>query len=230
MDKIKVGLAPTQDKVELQSYLDWFEENNIDAVLLLPGEDPIIYDALILLGGADIGKNIERDKNETYWFTKAYKNIPVLGVCRGMQLVNVLLGGTLHQDLSGELINHTTNTKQITGDFANEVTSSWHSIHIKDLSLLVKEDNRDDIITVNSRHHQGVDIIPNELQVVAVAEDGLVESLENEHCLLVQWHPERVEVKHKICSILAIEWLKHKIKINEISKNRRFAINKTKGL
>lgn len=110
------------------------------------------------------------------------RRIPILGICRGFQLINVALGGTLHQDLSdfGGGVQH------ITESYSEPV----HSVKMRCwLKGLLGES-----IDVNSFHHQGVDRLSEALTPLAWADDGLVEAYElknNEVPLFaVQWHPE----------------------------------------
>jgi gamma-glutamyl-gamma-aminobutyrate hydrolase PuuD len=222
-----IAIAPTAGKKELKNYIDWLSFHGFDFKILEKDEDPTKYDSLILTGGADIGKNKDRDEQELKWLIQSYGVIPILGICRGMQLTNIALGGTIYDDLSEELfIKHTSNKELISEEVTTEIPSTWHNVEILNFSVLSKEKNNLNSFLVNSRHHQGVNEISPALIVVAKStEDGLVEALENKNCLLVQWHPERIEAKDKVCSTIVIEWLKYKINENEISKNRWAQIN-----
>ena len=208
-----IAIAPPNNQQELQNYIDWLEFAGFTYKVLEKDEDATQYSALLLTGGADVGKVVERDEQEFKWFKMCYGNIPILGICRGMQLANIALGGTLHADLTEDVfIKHTSNKKLISEEVISDFPSSWHKINFEKIDFL-KEDNQEKWILVNSRHHQGVDQIPDSLNIVATSEiDGLVEALENKHCLLVQWHPERLEASGKPCSEIVIEWLKVKIK------------------
>ena len=94
---MRVAIAPP--KSGLQDYIDWLSPT-FTVFVLKPDEDITGYQALVLTGGADIGKNQERDRVEKFYIDRAlFLGIPVLGVCRGMQLVNVHLGGTLIEDI-----------------------------------------------------------------------------------------------------------------------------------
>jgi len=219
--KYVIGIAPPSGETELKNYIEWISYHRFDYKILEKDEDPTQYDALILTGGADIGKVIERDDQEFKWLEQSYGVIPVLGVCRGMKLVNIDLGGTLYEDLvENEYTNHTEDISAISEELFHEIPSVWHSVNLVNFSMMIDENNNHSFI-VNSRHHQGVDQIPSILNIVAISsDDGLIEALENKNCLLVQWHPERPEVRNKICSTIVIEWLRYKLNENEISKNR----------
>ncbi len=111
---------------------------------------------------------------------------PILGICGGMQLINVLFGGTLIQDipsLKEEILSH----KQ-----PPPYTKTWHPITLKADSLLYKIHGQTRS-HVNSVHHQAVDKIGEGLRVSATAPDDIVEGIEhtgNVFCVGVQWHPE----------------------------------------
>lgn len=212
-----IAIAPPIGKKELENYTTWLESSNFKYKVLEKDEDPRKYGALILTGGADIGKRPERDKREFDWFNQCYGEIPILGICRGMQLANITLGGSIYEDLlESNFSTHTKDIELISEEVIIEIPSVWHNVDVKDFSLLLDDANNESFV-VNSRHHQGVDKIPLALNVVAVSSnDGLVEALENEHCFLVQWHPERVEVRNKVCSRIVVEWLHYKLKKYEV--------------
>jgi putative glutamine amidotransferase len=154
-------------------------------------------DALILNGGGDVAPELygaerlavtdaadrRRDEFELRLARAALeRELPVLGVCRGIQLLNVALGGTLVQDLGGDTaIEH----------YARE---AWdrpvHDVEIEPGSRLARAYGRR--TSVNSVHHQAVDRIGEGLRVSARAADGVIEGIEDERGLAigVQWHPE----------------------------------------
>ncbi len=112
-------------------------------------------------------------------------NKPILGICGGMQLINVLLGGDLIQHIpeNNNYINHQQ-------DIASHLP--YHSIKILPNSKLYKIVKTDNYI-VNSTHHQGVKNLGKGLIASAIAPDSLIEAIElTEHhfCLGLQWHPE----------------------------------------
>ena len=115
------------------------------------------------------------------------KHIPLLGVCRGMQVINVAMGGTLHQDIAAlgtETMNH-LNTE--TSDYGR-----FHNIMIALRSSLSKVMG-ESVISVNTSHHQAVDKIGSGLEIISRTEDGIIEGIDytgNNYLLGVQWHPE----------------------------------------
>lgn len=162
-------------------------------------------DGLFLTGGDDVhprhyGKNIaphyegtideERYAFEHACITAALaRNIPILGVCHGMQVLNVYFGGTLYQDLGHELpgaLPHHGHTPR--SHLVHEVTLSSPS--------LLEKITEHTVLTTNSFHHQGVEILSQKLTATGTTEDGLIESFEEaEHPWLigVQWHPEELD-------------------------------------
>lgn len=172
--------------------------DDLDA--LLPQLDGILF-----TGGYDVdprrygnaphpkveGIDIERDEMEVHLVqASVVKNKPILGICRGCQVINVALGGTLYEDLSD----------QFRGDVAHDRHDKprdylAHVVDVKAESLLVNI-LASSHAQVNSLHHQGVHRLAQELQVTATAPDELVEAFEipgHTFCLAVQWHPEELQ-------------------------------------
>lgn len=119
------------------------------------------------------------------------KGIPILGICRGIQLINVAEGGTLHQHLPAlpETIQHSQ---------MNPDGSLFHEIRLDSSSALTKAYGKITIRT-DSYHHQGIDNVGKELKAVAWTQDGLVEGVEGTgktFVLGVQWHPEMSYIKY----------------------------------
>jgi putative glutamine amidotransferase len=176
--------------------LDAYTIKNTDSILALA-------DGIILTGGEDINPlqyndtinlavcgdiNYQRDTLERKLFDSALKNkIPLIGVCRGMQMMNVASGGSLYGDIPSEI--GTTVIHRNNGEVNHEIVLCDTS------SLIFSIDT--DTIMVNSWHHQGLKIIPNHLRVIARSFDGLPEAVvmdKSEHpfMIAVQFHPERL--------------------------------------
>lgn len=160
-----------------------------------------IVDGLLLAGGEDVAPSFyneeprmvigptspERDRSEILLIKEAMKqNKPILAICRGMQLVNVVLGGTLYQDLS--------ENKEISIQHVQKTKPHYptHSIQVKENSHLSTLYRSGDY--VNSFHHQVLKDIAKELTVTAWSPDGVPEAIELfedfQSILGLQWHPE----------------------------------------
>lgn len=196
-----IAIAPSH-KNQLDNYISWLSKRNFPYKLLKPSDTLQGCTALLLCGGPDVGQNLERDENEKRWFTEAYGKIPVLGICRGLQISNVILGGSLHEDLSEEKVKHTTSKIEIAGEPKPIMESSWHEV--------IFEDGKR--IRVNSRHHQGIKDLAPGLQPLAVcADDELLEAVVGENSLFVQWHPEREDVWGTEAEEVVFNWLKEQV-------------------
>lgn len=129
-----------------------------------------------------LGDTGRRDELEYYLIRSALeKRVPLLGVCRGMQLLNVVLGGTLYQEIA-----------DVYEDVSHPYTVlPYKAVRIQDGSMLGRILGRN-TVRVNSMHHQAVDRIGSGLKVVAEDNLGIIEAIEMEDgfTLGVQWHPE----------------------------------------
>lgn len=187
-----------------RSYLDIVVAAGALPVILPPvgewGEGELSrLDGLILAGGPDVDParygqtaehetdepRTERDVIELRLVDAALRNgFPVLGVCRGMQVMNVALGGTLRQHIPDDLGN--TDHRPKIGTFGQvEVTVAADS----QLAAIIGQE-----VGVHCHHHQAVDRLGTGLTPVAWARDGCVEAVEipgDGFAIGVQWHPER---------------------------------------
>ncbi|HMO58036.1 MAG TPA: gamma-glutamyl-gamma-aminobutyrate hydrolase family protein [Roseiflexaceae bacterium] len=163
-------------------------------------------DALLLAGGVDVdpdfygaerhplleATNPEQDTVEVALTRRAVNTgMPLLGICRGIQLLNVALGGTLYQDLDAELadaLDHRESTK------TQNMAHLAHPIKIQRDSHLAALLDTDELV-VNTLHHQAVRDLAGGLRVVGQAPDGVIEAVEGVHgsfLLAVQCHPEEL--------------------------------------
>jgi len=164
-------------------------------------EQMVSIDGLILSGGHDISSLIygeqpsrklgetlpERDQFDLKLFDIALKKeIPVLGICRGMQLMNVALGGTLYQDLDlipGCDLKHDQYTNP---------SLATHDVILKDKSLLAEIFATKNLVT-NSFHHLAIKTLGKGFIETAHSSDGVIEGIElagSKKIIGVQWHPE----------------------------------------
>ena len=120
--------------------------------------------------------------------------LPVLGICRGHQLLNVLYGGTLIQDMApGTVAHHEPAPVEGSGPWA------WHEVEVQPgsrLAALYGSTSGAVTVKIASGHHQAVARVAEGLTVTAAAEDGTIEALEDPVCWVasVQWHPEALEL------------------------------------
>lgn len=160
--------------------------NLIDGLILSGGPDinPIYY-------GEDFKEKIgvispERDDNEIKILKEFLKTEkPILGICRGHQLLNVYFGGTLYQDLSYFEMEPLKHRQDLYPEL------EIHNVAIEKNSIL--ENLYGESIRTNSFHHQAINKLGEGFKVIAKSSDGIVEAIEkidHKFCLGIQWHPE----------------------------------------
>ena len=176
-----------------------FEDDAPDAVVARHG-------GVMLLGGSDVDPTLygeaphpttevvaaPRDAYEIALVKAAIaRDLPIFAICRGIQLLNVALGGSLVQDIPTQIVQHLDHNPggapSMIGHYV-EVTPGTQLA-----GLLEKELERDGFCAVNSRHHQAVKKLGEGLKVTASSVDGIVEAVErpaSRFCVAVQWHPE----------------------------------------
>lgn len=211
MRTVRVGVTPSLGKIDPAQHAPTSDmvhsmvSSGMEPVVLdypmnekelLPVLDTL--DGIIFAGGPDVhprhfGQEVdpnigtileERDELELFlmkWVSE--RKLPILGVCRGMQLINVALGGTLHQDLvHNQGLIHRQTTDMV----------YFHDI-IFDGPSMLREMVSSERYPTNSYHHQAVDRIAESLKVTAHAPDGIIEAYEgtgDQFILGTQWHPE----------------------------------------
>lgn len=163
--------------------------SRVDALILTGGEDVHPFNYGEEAAGALGGVNVARDKSDMWLLQSAVKlGKPVLGICRGEQLTNVVFGGTLYQDIPSQFPNRPTVQH-------SQRFSSYEPVH----HVNVVKDSRlyqimgQEQLAVNSSHHQAVKDVAPDFKVVATAPDGVIEAIEGfpkYNILAVQWHPE----------------------------------------
>lgn len=114
---------------------------------------------------------------------------PVMGICRGMQVINALYGGTLYQDIPTQYSEEIFHTR------LHPMEENFHTVDIEQESYLAKVLGETKEVKVNTSHHQAVKDVADGFRVTAKAPDGIIEAIENEDAsiLCVQWHPERLQ-------------------------------------
>jgi len=195
-----------------QDYLDAVRRAGALPVLLPLTEDAAQWDAaagldgLLFTGGGDVDPALYgeekqpfcgeisplRDAMEFGLLRRALAmDTPVLAVCRGLQVLNCVLGGTLYQDIGAQragTLRHSRN------DIPREAA---HAAAVEKTGLLGRITGRDALM-VNSRHHQGIKALGRGLRPCAAAPDGITEAAEmpgKRFVLGVQWHPEGMSEK-----------------------------------
>jgi putative glutamine amidotransferase len=249
MSKPIIGVTPLWDEEKdslwmFPGYMDGVSNaGGVPVVLPLTSDTAILgqicgmVDGLLFTGGQDVFPGIygeetrascgitcvEKDEMESFLFWKAVlvMDKPAFGICRGIQLFNAMLGGTLYQDLPSEfkgtrphehqhefrgtrphehqhelggtrLISHQQDKPY---DMPSHIVSVTHGSPLHELLGT-------DSIKVNSMHHQAISKLSSELDCMATAEDGLVEAVRmpDKHFVwAVQWHPEHcLSVEHNL--------------------------------
>lgn len=176
-------------------------------------------DGIIFSGGGDINPlflneepvpalhsiNAERDRQELLLARLAYdRQIPMLGICRGIQIIAAALGGELYQDIytqeTGVTLKHSQDLER---------GSASHTVEIEDGSLLNRIFAKRQL-AVNSFHHQAVKSVPKDFKVCARSSDGVIEAMESSafrSVIGVQWHPECFCLNGDRSMLPLFEWL-----------------------
>lgn len=210
-----IGVLPLYDSTKKSiwmypGYTDGIiEAGGIPLVLsLLETEDDIDeiadrLDGFVFSGGQDVDPQYyrepvlkysnelypPRDRLETKLLNVVIKrNKPIFGVCRGLQLINVALGGSLYQDINEQMDRDIQILHEQQTNFEYPVHDVWIQKNTQLHDILGT-----DKIRVNSMHHQGISVLSPKLMATAYSDDGLVEAIEIPEItfgLAVQWHPE----------------------------------------
>lgn len=210
-----IGIIPLWDEEKesiwmVPGYLDGIRDaGGIPVILPLTpkmediGQLDSVIDGYLFTGGHDVDPRMygeeplpvcgtccpERDilEKEIYKIA-SQEDKPVLGICRGIQLLNVLHGGTLYQDLPQQFVG----TKEIDHHMTAPYDRTVHEVNITEgtpLYQLLQQKT----LSVNSYHHQGIRTLGVGLEVMAVSEDGLTEGIcvpDKKFIWGIQWHPE----------------------------------------
>jgi len=215
MAKPCIGVLPLYDEEKnscwiLPGYMKAVEEaGGVPVMLPLTADGSVIqsiaetFDGFLFTGGHDVnpahygeeksplcGKSCdERDELEISLFRRAVElDKPVFGICRGMQVINVSLGGSLYQDLPAEF----ESAVQVDHRQAPPYNRTVHSVTLEKDTPLHRILGVESM-AINSYHHQGIKRLADRLTPAAYAEDGLVEAVfmpDRTFVWAVQWHPE----------------------------------------
>lgn len=211
--KPKIGIT-CKRSTDLENYPDAVEEHGGEPILIASLDTPVEehlstipgyierLDGIILTGGGDIDSthyfeerrsvtyvSRSRDALELRLFKKAMEtDIPVFGICRGIQVMSVAMWGNLYQDIDTEYPQQALTHPKTNG------FDSKHEIQIESGSLLHEIIGKSEDL-VNSAHHQAVNDVGGGFVVTARSTDGIIEAIENPSKTFVvgvQYHPERM--------------------------------------
>lgn len=225
-------------KFENYKYAVKEHDGRVEKLYIGDEVDMTKLDGLLLPGGGDIAPeryheprhpktkyvNEERDEFEISLFNEAIeKDIPVFGICRGIQIMNVALGGSLYQDIDDKYPRPACKHDGKPDD-------DWHEIEIESGSKLmdIVEESTDKVNSahhqaikeigkslVNTAHKQAIDDIGEGLVVTARSEDGIIEAIEAKPFVIgLQYHPERMWID-KTLPLCQREFLEHATKLFE---------------
>lgn len=212
MSKVIIGIAAGR---KYDNYARWMQHSPDVELIKLSHEEGNLAKVssckgILLTGGEDVhpkhyGKptfvdqfrledlDEARDEFELKVLATAHrKRIPLLGICRGMQITNVFLGGTLVPDVVA--FGRSNHSKLQEGNDRNHEIWLREGTRLSDISKSVRGE-------VNSSHHQAIDLLGEGLSMSCVAPDGVIEGAEVKDpddypfLLLVQWHPERMQLQ-----------------------------------
>lgn len=217
-----IGLADTCTGGEVnmsRNYVEAIRRGGHTAFILPYSDDDEVcrdmlrkVDVLLLTGGGDMAswrfgqersafdspENRDRDDFELRLIALACKmKRPVVGICRGLQVINVALGGTLWQDMSFKRLQDRQMSEAPLPNVEHQRPDmKWQGVHRVNVNRqsrlyqILHQDN----LWVNSTHHQAIHELGQGLEVVAQSEDGVIEAVESRTLPIaaVQWHPERL--------------------------------------
>ena len=197
---VPVIIPLLSDLSKLHTLLD-----KLDGILVIGGNDvgPELYGERNRYCGTIIPERDQQDMEICRYIVNSTEK-PLLAICRGTQILNVALGGTLYQDIEkdADKLKHSGNNYPI--------YYPWHKVLISDSSRLKTIFHKTEI-AVNSYHHQAIAIPGNGLIVSAQsAEDGVIEGIElpgNRFIVGVQWHPEMMLAK------ASTEWFEEQLSL-----------------
>lgn len=232
--KVRIGISK---EYKCQYYTGWLKRysDGVQLFNLYPmGIDSALQfletcDGLLISGGEDVYPGVYgklkdtprcgaidryRDSLELALIEVALvDNKPIIGICRGEQILNVSFGGTLHIDIP---VDFDTTVIHRQKDWKN----CFHAVHLKSNSSLYSLSGVE-TADVTSNHHQGIEILGKGLRISALSDDGLPEAIEwaepdgKSFLIAVQWHPERMDTLHPLSASIAKKFLLEAIEFKE---------------
>ena len=196
MENRKTRIAISAQSYEFENYVTALQAAGAEAETFDPQKGAGYYDGLVVPGGGDVDPRLYGQQDKACEYVNpdldaldasvlelfASLGKPVLGICRGQQLINVAYGGSLIQNISSPLSHRTGQPDR----------DAYHPVTIVRDCFLADLYGRE--FTVNSSHHQAVLNLAPGFEVLANAEDGIVEAIGHEDLPIyaVQFHPERM--------------------------------------
>lgn len=196
--------------ISSESYVQAVQRAGGVPFIIPKGSEELIRfaDGLLMQGGKDIdplsyreerhqlcgASDIEEDEfHKTLIIAANDRNMPILGICRGLQIINTVFGGTLYQDQSeGGFIKHSRYDRPEDG---------VHEVWVEEGSFLERIFHRRTLF-VNSLHHQMIKDLAPGFRTAACTGDGSIEAIEKGNIIAVQWHPEAMSQKRTEMSAL----------------------------
>lgn len=238
--EVTIAVSKAEGSVHYEQYGNWLRSMNPAVkVIDLYFEDreealEVIKscDGVILSGGPDVhpayyGKGYDtarcsidlyRDSLEFWIIEEAIeRNLPILGICRGEQILNVAMGGTLIVDIPEDFsreINHRCDDK----------SNCFHEVRVVEGTLLAEISGVTEGV-VNSNHHQAVDQLSEQFRPTAYTKDNLIEAYEwsdpagKPFMIAVQWHPERLGNENPLSGTIGRKFIEAAVSYSNIAKN-----------
>ena len=227
---LKIAMSKAKSTSDFGNYGKWLKSADTSLIIIdmysLPLDSALKVlencSGLLLNGGADVypGRyNKEDDTSKCGWidfkrdsleFALIHKalemELPILGVCRGLQMLNIYNGGSLYADIPKDL---DTSIKHRCKDTYN----CFHNIKVVENTLLYQTSQITEG-TTNSNHHQGIDKLSAKLMATAYSDEGLIEGIQwkdpdnKPFMLAIQWHPERMDYTNPLSLPIAMYFLR----------------------